>query len=219
MINTYFIKLNNAITYQKIHHLLHLVTPERQYKINRLYFENDKKLSLYSELLIRQIVCHNYNLKNDKVNFEYNKFGKPHLLNIPNFHFNISHTQCALIVATHSSSIGIDIEELSSIDSNIEADLVKRFFCIDERNYIFKSSASMDKRFWEVWTKKEAYLKFLGTGLNIPLNSFSIFSTNISSKMHTVQKDNFVISLCTCKSVPNITINTITEDNLIKSLW
>ena len=52
----------------------------------------------------------------------------------------------------------------------------------------------IDIKFFEVWTKKEAYLKFLGIGLNTKM--YLINTLNISM-ISTYRFSNFIYSICT----------------------
>lgn len=89
----------------------------------------------------------------------------------PNFHFNISHSSDYVLCSVSHCSVGIDIEEIKNIDLNIAS----RFFTNYEINFINQSTAkNRIERFYSIWTAKESYSKFLGEGLSIPLNSFTI---------------------------------------------
>lgn len=45
--------------------------------------------------------------------------------------------------------------------------IVQRFFQANEKQYLHDSTSDMEyqRRFYEIWTKKEAYLKWNGIGL------------------------------------------------------
>lgn len=52
-----------------------LVSNEKQEKVNRFRFDIDKNLSLYSELLIRIIICSNTDNKNKDIVFNKTYYG------------------------------------------------------------------------------------------------------------------------------------------------
>lgn len=86
--------------------------------------------------------------------------GKPYLSNYPNQHFNISHCRTAVCVAFSNRPIGIDVE---NIRSNKET-LIERV-CNSEEVLLISNSENPQSEFTRLWTRKEAYLKWLGTGI------------------------------------------------------
>lgn len=134
--------------------------------------------------------------------------GKPYIKNLPDFHFNISHSENAVAVSISDSEVGIDCEKLRNADLRI----AKRRFTEKEYTYIIKDSSETDLRFFEIWTKKEAYLKFCGKGITLPLNSFDVTDGSLDKSFHTYQKDGFFISVCTDSPNNNFTFLEITEE-------
>jgi hypothetical protein len=54
--------------------------------------------------------------------------------------------------------------------------LAKRFFHPEEQDYLFGATTNEQAtRFFDIWTKKESYLKYQGTGIDRDLGSFSVF--------------------------------------------
>lgn len=136
---------------------------------------------------VRKIAAEKYNIDSSALEIECNAHGKPYFENISNFHFNISHSGDILAIAISDREVGIDIEKLRNPDLRI----AKRF-CDDEQAYI--SKADSKNRFFEVWTKKEAYLKYKGTGLSGGLNTFSVFK--FSPLPNSFIFDEYIISVC-----------------------
>lgn len=155
---------------------LSLISVKRHQSISKLSQIVDKKLSLFSELLIRIHACETLNTTNDEIHFYQNKFGKPYLIGVDNYHFNISHTHNAVAVIFSDTEIGIDIERVKHADLRI----ANRFFISQEQEYIEKS-ANAHEAFYEIWTKKESYIKYIGKGLSHPLNSFDVLNYPASS--------------------------------------
>jgi len=191
--------MNASIVFAKIsstsdyidNKLLSLVSNERQERVKKFRFDIDRKLCLYSELLVRYQACRELGIPNEKIIFERNKNGKPFLLSYPEFQFNISHTRNAIAVAISNSEIGVDIESIKPNDLAI----ANRFFTLSEQDYI-TSHDNPDYAFYEVWTKKEAYIKYIGTGLSTPLNSFDVLDNQIKSMFQTFATKTYIISTC-----------------------
>ncbi len=192
MENLYYIRIDDTINQNTLNYLLTFVSKEKKEQINRYYFNVDKKLSLYADLIVRVIACKTFGLTNKDIDFFKSEYGKPNLNNYLNFHYNVSHTRNAIAVVVSDSQVGVDIEKIREAEFKI----VNRFFTQPEIEFIDNTVAESKKRFYIVWTKKEAYIKYIGKGLYIPLNSFNVFDETISKKMQTIVKDNYVISIC-----------------------
>ena len=199
---------SNAIT----HDLLRFVSNERQERIKKFRFDIDRKLSLYSELLIRFQASKVLKISNKEIVFKTGKNGKPFLLNHPDFQFNISHTRNAIVVAFSHSEIGVDVESIKSANFAI----ANRFFTSSEKKHII-SHDNTDYAFYEVWTKKDAYIKYLGSGLSIPLKSFDVLDCNMRS-FHIFNMGKYVISTF-CRELAHIepTIVNMSEAEILSN--
>ncbi|ARO67317.1 Uncharacterized protein B5E39_5163 [Bacillus cereus] len=142
---------------------------EKRSKLERYYHFKDAQRGLFSELLIRYIIRKKGYL-GQEIHFEVNRYGKPSFSKIPEFEFNISHSGEWIVCAVDQHPVGIDVELISAIDF----DIAHQFFTTKECKYIFSSDEQKLSRFYEIWTLKESYIKAIGQGLSIPLNSFSI---------------------------------------------
>ena len=83
--------------------------------------------------------------------------GKPYLKN-SKIHFNLSHTEGFCVVCISDLEIGVDCEK---IDLDFAPKIVgfsKRYFLENELCILENSDYSPDV-FFEIWTKKEAYIK------------------------------------------------------------
>lgn len=83
-------------------------------------------------------------------------------------HFNLAHSGDVAVVAIANRELGVDVEELRPIS---RADrLAARFFSDSERRWLSAlPEECRDRGFLELWTCKEAYLKAVGTGIELPL--------------------------------------------------
>lgn len=188
----YYLKISDDFYFEHFERLLFSVSVEKRKKIKGFHFNVDKKLSLYSEIIVRYVICRKFNINNSKIVFTRNEYGKPYLKDYINFYFNLSHTRNAIAVAISDKPVGVDIEKVGTA----ELIIANRFFNESEVAYITKTEIDIDKRFYEVWTKKEAYIKYIGKGLSIPLNSFDTLDNKVSKQIQTFEKDGYIISAC-----------------------
>lgn len=94
------------------------------------------------------------------------------------FKFNISYAGNFVAIGYCETEIGIDVERIF-IDSGREL-VAKYYYTETEYNEIFKDGIEENNavQFAQIWTMKEAYLKYLGTEKNRPLSSFTADRTN-----------------------------------------
>ncbi|MFD0772071.1 MULTISPECIES: 4'-phosphopantetheinyl transferase family protein [unclassified Bacillus (in: firmicutes)] len=149
-----------------------LISNEKRERMKRLLNLCDINRTLIGDLLIRSLICQKYKINNEEIRFIYNEYGKPFVENLSDFHFNISHSGEWVVCATANSNVGIDIEKVSEIEA---LKLANEFF--SEEEFYDLSNIDSDEQvnyFYDLWTLKESYIKTIGKGLYIPLNSFSI---------------------------------------------
>jgi len=110
------------------------------------------------------------------ITFAYNGHGRPQLLPTPTppLAFNLSHSaDTALLAVTRLPAVGIDLEYHRKPD-RIEG-LAERFFAAAEvRQWRALPDELRIAGFFAGWSRKEAYIKAHGRGLNYPLDRFVI---------------------------------------------
>ncbi len=100
-------------------------------------------------------------------------FGKP-LLSDSRLRFNVSHSGAhALFGVSRDRDVGVDIE---AIDPRRADDrIAERYFSEAECAALqHLPTAARDAAFFRCWTRKEAYLKAIGTGLSGSLRGFTV---------------------------------------------
>lgn len=102
--------------------------------------------------------------------------GKPALPGVPGedtVHFNVSHSgSWAVFGFARGRRIGVDVEEIR--DSLPYHDIADRHFSKIERQALIMSADGSAAGFFDIWTRKEAYVKGRGGGLGIPFDRFSV---------------------------------------------
>ncbi|EFJ24908.1 hypothetical protein SELMODRAFT_149567 [Selaginella moellendorffii] len=111
--------------------------------------------------------------------FSKNEFGKPELVGTNGLCFSLSHTSSLIscAVTTHSE-LGVDVEDKRRVFGSNLMRLARRWLSDKEVSWLqgFASSSSDEqrRRFIQLWTLKEAYVKALGRGISgAPLSNFS----------------------------------------------
>ncbi|MEQ6356263.1 4'-phosphopantetheinyl transferase superfamily protein [Lysinibacillus sp. M3] len=152
---------------------------KKKEQLNKFFYKEDKYRSILSDVLVRYICLKELKIRISELEFEKNLYGKPYLKNNSDFHFNISHSGKWIVCAVGSTSLGVDIEEIKEIDLGIT-----KFFSEWENNYIHDGN-DIEKweRFFDIWTLKESYIKAVGKGMSINLDSFTIMYDGIIPRL------------------------------------
>jgi 4'-phosphopantetheinyl transferase len=132
----------------------------------------DKLRAAVSHLFKKYIIDFRY--RSQTPNIEYNDFKKPYFSDYPNIKFNVSHSGNWIVAAVFDSEIGIDCEVIKEMDSHL--DIAKKYYSKKEYDYLQKACSLPEEldKFYELWTKKESFIKAVGKGLSLPLRSFTV---------------------------------------------
>lgn len=167
------VDITQSVALEDFNYLFHFLDNERQKKILKYKFLNDKKCSLAAGILVRIMLFEIYGLGIRNLTIKKNKFGKPEIAEYPNLYFNLSHSGKYVCCIMGEREVGIDIELL---DRNIDIRLFQNIFHEEEYSNIFKMKNSIAQKeiFFSLWTLKESYLKKIGYGLSQKMNTFCI---------------------------------------------
>lgn len=136
--------------------------PWRKAKIDALRFEKDKRLSLAAGVLLRRAL-ERAGAGEAEVCFEKN--GKPYLPG-GGLEFNLSHSGRVAVCAVSPRPVGVDVEAFRHFDEKL-----LRHICREDELAFFRARAAPgdeDRFFTGLWTLKESFLKYLGTGILLP---------------------------------------------------
>ena len=165
---------------------MQLLTPLRREKALKYRKSEDKLLCMCAGLMLR----HQLQITSDE-DLRYNARGKPEC--VSGMQFSISHSGNYAFLATHAVPVGIDGERIRCRKSNVQ----KRVLTHDEQQYVGDS----DDRFFALWTRKEAVLKALGTGLYLAPHSFSVLHNAVELEGQRFQfstqrfMDDYIVSV------------------------
>lgn len=164
---------------------------QRQTDINRKKSQNDKKASVLGEALAKQAISDLLNINLAQINFDRTINGKP-FCKSHNVFFNISHSKDLVVCAVDNKNLGIDAEFIRDIDLR-----VTKFACNENDMAILDNIADETEKnqmFFQIWTSKEAYIKFHGMVLaDIKDISFD----DIKSNCQTYTENGYMITVYT----------------------
>jgi 4'-phosphopantetheinyl transferase len=149
--------------------LLESVPPARRESALKYLRRVDRERALLGEALVRYLLASAHGLADSGIVFSKNSFGKP-MLPDDKAHFNITHSGKWVACVTDREPVGIDVEKIKQIDS----DIAKRFFSKVEYSDLLAKGEERLGYFYDLWTLKESFIKAVGKGLSLPLSSFSI---------------------------------------------
>ena len=116
----------------------------------------EEKGSPAAHELLRQVLREAYGIEAGEVQMAPQ--GKPFLSGGPEF--NISHSRGYVAVAFSDGPVGLDMELMRPFSQA----LPERVFSASELSW-FREKGSTQRDFFTLWTLKESYYKYLGTGL------------------------------------------------------
>ena len=145
-------------------------------RAERFKFKEHRNRFIIFHGFMREVLAKYLLFDPQKINFIKGDKGKPYLSNEhkSTLQFNLSHTQdVALLAIADKGEVGIDIE---SIDRKTDwQGIAKRFFTAQEYDALFALPEDEQRlAFYDHWTRKEAYMKVLGTGLSLSPTVFSL---------------------------------------------
>ncbi len=153
-----------------------LAADERS-RADRFHFDHDRRRFIVGRGVLRSILGGYLRIAPDRLVFEYGARGKPGLssTHASLLRFNVAHShELAVYAFALNQAVGIDVEY--TLRHVLDADQVaQRFFSANEYK-TYRSLADDEKRpaFFRCWTRKEAYIKAIGTGLSHALDRFEV---------------------------------------------
>src|SRR5271163_175955 len=153
---------------------------EETVRADRFYFARDRDAFIAARGTLRQLLGRYLGCAPGEIAFDYGPYGKPHLRGAPpglSLDFNVSHSHgLALMAFSLGRKLGIDVEFIRPAVASEE--IAERFFSLQEVAELRSLPPAMRVAgFFLCWTRKEAYVKAIGDGLQIPLKSFDVSLT------------------------------------------
>src|SRR5215471_14559 len=153
------------------------LSPEETARAGRFMFAADQAGFIVARAALRHVLGRYLGRTPGEVSIETGERGKPFVSNHINsngFTFNLSHSHgLCLIAVGRGRLVGVDVERVRADVRPLE--LAARFFAPEETRALEElPEEARTVGFFRCWTRKEAYVKARGEGLQIPLDQFSV---------------------------------------------
>lgn len=162
---------------ERVDEFLRTLDDEEREKASRFHFAQHRRHFVVGRGVLRLLLARYLATLPQDVRFNYGSHGKPALggaHHASSLRFNVSHSgELALYAFVEDQEVGVDVECIKA-DFTTE-EIAERFFSpheVETLNALV--AAERPAEFFRYWTRKEAYIKALGTGLSHPLNEFDV---------------------------------------------
>lgn len=168
-VDIWFFNLNDPIP----KHHPKLLSPDEAARAERFHFDKHRHHFTRARAMLRCVLAHYLNAEPASLAFEYGKHGKPSLQHHPQLQFNLSHSgKLALLAVGHTHPVGIDIEAFSE---RPYAGIGRQVFSEHENTKLDALANPLKPMmFFNVWSQKEAFIKYWGLGLAYPTTKLTV---------------------------------------------
>lgn len=152
-----------------------LLTAEERERQARFRFARDRRRFLVTRALVRSVLSRYAAVRPQDWVFSLGTHGRPAIFaphTAAMLEFNISHSaDLVMLGVTAGRTLGIDTESVAAREGGFEG--LDRYFAPEESAALLAlAPGERRRRFFELWTLKESYIKARGMGLAIPLDAF-----------------------------------------------
>jgi 4'-phosphopantetheinyl transferase len=158
--------LHESVVQRASEALSHTLSPAEWQRARAYRQDKHRDRFMARRGILRHLLGSYLNREPASLRFGSTQYGKPVLLHpdAASLAFNVSHTDGVTLLAFASNGhIGVDVEQ--SIDGMEVADVGREIFSSSEETELASAGPDSMATFFRLWTRKEALLKALGTGL------------------------------------------------------
>lgn len=143
-------------------------------RAERFQFSQLRESFVITRGVLRYLLGRYLNLHPASIRFIYGSKGKPAVESATGIQFSMTHSgSMAAVAITVLCPIGVDLEQIRPLPDMQQ--IAGRFFCAEEAAEIMTlPPGERERAFFHCWTRKEAYIKAIGSGLFAPLDDFRV---------------------------------------------
>jgi 4'-phosphopantetheinyl transferase len=153
------------------------LSEEERDRASRFVFQHDREHFLVARGRLRELLGTYLQRPPHSLEFQIGPYGKFSLADRTDIRFNMTHSYgLALYAFALNRELGIDVEKVRPEFAT--EGIAERYFSAAEQRELRELPAELrTDAFFLCWTRKEAYVKAHGGGLQIPLDSFDVSLT------------------------------------------
>jgi 4'-phosphopantetheinyl transferase len=157
-------------------HLVALLSPDEQERAARFRFDEHRERWQMARGLLRTLLGTYLAVSPESLRFTYGEHGKP-LLPDTGIYFNTSHSgDYAVFAFTRAGQVGVDVERIKE-DISRREEIARKYFAPGEfQQWQTLPESERVRGFFDVWTRKEAFIKARGDGIFCGLDQFETSS-------------------------------------------
>jgi len=149
------------------------LSPDECERASRYLFERHSRRYVVARGSLRALLASYLDERPTDLAFVVSPYGKPRLCGREGFHFNMTHSHELALCAVGRQELGIDVEWVRPLPSMMH--IASQSFHPREVVRLRQLGGDgVERAFFRCWSRKEAYIKALGQGLSIPLDSFAV---------------------------------------------
>ena len=163
--------------------------------------KKDQYRTAIAEILLKMIFINELNLRG--IYFDRTRGGVLFSKNWKNYFFSISHSENYIIVIVSNFKVGIDIQFMNKNMRKI----ADRFFYPEEIEYVYRIEEKIEEHFYEVWTKKESYYKYMNHKLHsnfLSINTMQDVGRTMEKFNTIIVKDNYMLTICKTEVITDL---------------
>lgn len=154
--------------------------PDELRRADRFRFDRHRRRFIVRRAQLRRLLGDYLGITAREVRFELGERGKPSLApelmaELPAaLEFNLSDSADVAVVGFQlGQELGVDVEVVREMRDALS--ISRHFFAEPEQEVLAaQPKTEIDRTFFRCWTRKEAYIKAVGQGLALPLDSFIV---------------------------------------------